>query len=167
VLSRFTAIVAVDPERTEAGPLVELVQPVEEPSGWAAASYAAAPTAMMAGALRSAAPAAPAKLSGYSLSGPQPAPARPLKKLLKQVEKATQVRRSGLDSVLEELTQHRDATSDPGLRSALAQLCRALTRFLRNPTEAQGEVLVALDAVKRVLARTDSGQRASKLRFWE
>ena len=168
VLSRFTAFVAVDPERTEAGPLVELVQPVEAPSGWAAASYAAAPAAMMAGALRSAAPAAaPAKLSGYSLSGPQPAPSRPLKKLLKQVEKATQVRRSGLDRVLEELTQHRDATPDPALRAALAQLCRALTRFLRNPTEAQGEVLVALDAVKRVLARTDSGQRASKLRFWE
>ena len=35
VLSRFTAFVAIDPERTDAGPLTEVIQPVEQPSGWA------------------------------------------------------------------------------------------------------------------------------------
>ena len=34
VLSRFTAYVAVDPERTEVDALDEVVQPVEAPSGW-------------------------------------------------------------------------------------------------------------------------------------
>ena len=48
VLSRFTAFVAIDPERTDAGPLDEVVQPVEMPSGWATAGFAAAP--VMAGA---------------------------------------------------------------------------------------------------------------------
>jgi Ca-activated chloride channel family protein len=180
VLSRFTAFVAIDrdrPERTEAGPLVELVQPVEEPSGWAATtrSFAAAPPPMMAGAaMRSAAPAGMPGLGAAPITGPIPVPSphpsalRPLKKLIKQVEKGTQVRRSGLDRVLEELTWHSLQASDPDLRSAISQLCAALTRFLRNQTQAHTrEVLVAVDAVKRWLARADTGRRASKLRFWE
>ena len=167
VLSRFTAFVAIDPERTDAGPLVELVQPVEEPSGWAAASYAAAPPPMIARALRSAAPAAvPGMPIGYAAPPPHPARPRPLKKLLKQVEKGTQVRRSGLDRVLEELTLHRGATHDPGLRSALDRLCTALSRFLQNPSAARArEVLVAVEAVKRVL--TAAERPATKRRFWE
>ncbi|MDT5350761.1 MAG: Ca-activated chloride channel [Mycobacterium sp.] len=182
VLSRFTAFVAIDPQRPEhsaAGPLDEVVQPVEMPSGWAALSFAA--------------PAAPpAAAASYSLSGPAPAAAMPagrsaaklrpvapqpasgppaprsLKHLLKQLEKATQVRRTGLDGVLEELQQHRDATPESELRAALVQLCNAVTRFLKNQTQPHArEVLVAVDAVKRLLGDTDRGRRVSKLRFWE
>lgn len=83
---------------------------------------------------------------GTSASSP-----RALKELLRQVEKATQVRRSGLDQVLAELTLHRDATPDPDAQSALAWLCNSLTRFVRNPTAAHArEMAIAADAVKRV-----------------
>jgi Ca-activated chloride channel homolog len=188
VLSRFTAFVAIDPERTDAGPLDEVVQPVEMPSGWAMQSYASAP--LMAGAsysLSAPAPAAAMPASARRAAAPpsqyaaatmgHPAPASPasgspgprsLKHLLKQVEKATQVRRSGLDKVLDELMQHRDVTSEPDLRAALVQLCNALTRFLKGQTQAQArEVLVAVDAVKRLLGGTDRGRPVSRLRFWE
>lgn len=75
---------------------------------------------------------------------------RPLQQLLKEVEKATQVRRSGLDGVLTELQQQRDATSDAGLREALTWLCNAVSRMVNNPTPAHSrEVLIAADAVKR------------------
>ena len=73
--------------------------------------------------------------------------------LLKQVEKATQVRRSGFDQVLAELKLHRDAATDPELRSALAWLCNAVSRFGNNPTAAHGrEVVMAADAVRRAPA---------------
>jgi Ca-activated chloride channel homolog len=179
VLSRFTSFVAVDPERTDNGPLTEIVQPVESPYGWATASYAAAPPRMAGAsiaAMRSAPAAAPVGLapSGYMPAPPPgaaPAPAGPaprsLKDLLKQVEKGIQVRRTGLDRVLAELTSHRDATSDPHLRSALARLCEALSRFLRNPAPAETrDVLVAAEAVKR-LVPANRARRTSKLRFWE
>jgi hypothetical protein len=93
-----------------------------------------------------------------------PAP-RSLEKLLKQVEKGTQVRRSGLDGVLDELKQHRDATTDAELRGALDQLCARLARFLENPTRAQSnQLLAAIEAVKRALA--GAGRAKSKRRFW-
>ncbi len=73
--------------------------------------------------------------------------------LLKQVEKATQVRRSGFDQVLEELKLHRDAATDPELRSALVWLCNAVSRFGHSPTAAHArEVVMAADAVRRVPA---------------
>jgi Ca-activated chloride channel homolog len=197
VLSRFTAFVAIDPERTAEGPLDEVVQPVEVPSGWMAAGFAPAPmmaagyAGAPAGAPAGYAGAPPGAVAGAWAGGALPAspslamlrrvPAQPdsappsprsLKHLLKQVEKATQVRRSGLDRVLEELKEHRDATTEPDLRAALVQLCNALTRFLKGPhrPKAQahsGEVLVAVDAVKRLLGESDRGRRVSKLRFWE
>lgn len=75
---------------------------------------------------------------------------RALKDLLKQVEKATQVRRSGLDQALAELTLHRDAATEPELRSALAWLCNAVSRFGRNPSAPHArEVMLAADAVRR------------------
>ncbi|OCB18736.1 hypothetical protein A5674_08435 [Mycobacterium malmoense] len=71
-------------------------------------------------------------------------------RLLKEVEKATQVRRSGLEGVLTELREHRDAASDAGRREALTWLCNAVSRMADNPTAAHSrEVLVAADAVKR------------------
>jgi hypothetical protein len=84
---------------------------------------------------------------------PSPAP-RSLEHLLKQVEKGTQVRRRGLDQVLSELKQHRDSTPDADLQSALTWLCNAQSRLVSNPNAARSrEVLMAADAVKRILAR--------------
>lgn len=75
---------------------------------------------------------------------------RALNDLLNQVEKSTQVRRSGLDQVLAELTLHRDAATEPELRSALAWLCNAVSRFGRNSSAPHArEVMLAADAVKR------------------
>ena len=92
---------------------------------------------------------------------------RSVKALLSQVEKATQVRRPRLDGVLAELTQHRDAASDPDLRAALDRLCEVVARFLRNPSPGHnGDLLVASDAVKRRLAAAQPAGRAGKWRFW-
>jgi len=78
---------------------------------------------------------------------------RALKDLLKQVEKATQVRRSGLDQVLAELKLHRDATTEPERRSALAWLCNSVSRFARSPSAPHArEVMLAADAVRRAPA---------------
>jgi hypothetical protein len=78
---------------------------------------------------------------------------RSLKYLLKQVEKSTQVRRSGLEQVLAELNLHRDSTPSPELQSALAWLCNALSRMANDPNAVHSrEVLVAADAVKRASA---------------
>jgi hypothetical protein len=83
---------------------------------------------------------------------------RSLKQLLKRVEKGTQVRHSGRDRVLAELKLHRDTTPNPDLQSALAWLCNAQSRMVNNPTTAHSrEVLIAVDAVKRILAAADSG----------
>ncbi len=68
VLCRFTALVAVDSRVVaEGGPQHRVVQPVELPSGWDAAQFAAAP-ATFAGA-----PAAPAGLSLSGGAGPRAA----------------------------------------------------------------------------------------------
>jgi hypothetical protein len=92
---------------------------------------------------------------------------RSVKSLLNQVEKATQVRRPRLDEVLAELTQHRDAASDPGLRAALDRLCEVVARFLRNPGPGHnGDLLLASDAVKRRLAVAEPTRRGGKWRFW-
>ena len=57
-----------------------------------------------------------------------------------------------------ELKQHRDATPDPDLRSALAWLCNAVSRFVQNPTATHArEVVIATDTVKRVPAAADPG----------
>jgi len=81
---------------------------------------------------------------------------RSLKQLLKQVDKATQVRRSGLEQVLVELNLHRDSRPSPELQSALAWLCNSLSRMVNDPTAVHSrEVLVAADAVKRTLAATN------------
>jgi hypothetical protein len=73
--------------------------------------------------------------------------------LLKQVEKGTQVRSSGLDRVLAELMLHRDSTSDAKLRSALTWLCNAQSRMANTPTTAHTrEVVMAAYEVQRILA---------------
>jgi hypothetical protein len=66
------------------------------------------------------------------------------------VEKAAQVRQSGIDKVLAELKLHRDATTSPELQSALTWLCNSLSRLVSNPNAAHSrETLTAADAVKR------------------
>ncbi|VBA52552.1 VIT domain-containing protein [Mycobacterium attenuatum] len=154
VLSRFTAFVAIDPERTEAGPLTEVVQPVEEPSGWVgtAVGFLPAPAAAAArgvGAMASAVP----------LGGAPAAPKRALKELLKLLDKGLAgADDSGLDEVCAELIAHRDAATQPQLTAALTMLCDALTRYLCSPTEEGAlQVREAVGAVRKVLP---------KRRFW-
>lgn len=78
---------------------------------------------------------------------------RPLDHLLKQVEKGTQVRNSGLDRVLTELKEHRDNAPDGDLRAALVWLCNAQTRMASAATPAHSrEVMLAAYEVRRVLA---------------
>ncbi|GLE53127.1 hypothetical protein ATCCBAA256_26880 [Mycobacterium montefiorense] len=76
---------------------------------------------------------------GTNGSGTSP---RSLEQLLKQVEKSTQVRRTGLEQVLAELEMHRDTTPDPDARSALAWLCNSLSRFVSNPSAAHARQLM-------------------------
>jgi hypothetical protein len=77
---------------------------------------------------------------------------RSLEQLLKQVEKGTQVRSSGLDRVLTELKAHRDTTSNTELQSSLTWLCNAQTRMASDPSTAHSrEVLLAAYEVRRVL----------------
>ncbi|OBJ57036.1 VIT domain-containing protein [Mycobacterium sp. 1423905.2] len=154
VLSRFTAFVAVDPEQTDAGPLTEIVQPVEQPAGWAVpVGFMPAPTGHAVYSLASV-PAAPAPTRTA-------APTRSLTQLLKRVEKQLGRDESGLDAVCAELIGHRDHASDAALVAALSALCDALTRYLCSPTEAgQEKVRAALAEVKRTVK--SSGRR----RFW-
>ena len=52
-----------------------------------------------------------------------------------------------------ELNLHRDSTTSPELRSALAWLCNALSRMVNDPNAAHSrEVLVAADAVRQASA---------------
>ncbi|SOX52439.1 hypothetical protein MAAFP003_1105, partial [Mycobacterium ahvazicum] len=84
--------------------------------------------------------------AGTNGSGSSP---RSLEQLFKQVEKSTQVRRTGLDQVLAELEMHRDATGDPEARSALAWLCNSLSRFVNNPSAAHARQLVMATGTAR------------------
>lgn len=154
VLSRFTAFVAIDPEHTEAGPLTEVVQPVELPSGWVASAVGFLPAPAAA-----AARGVTAMKEAVPLAGAPAARKRALKELLKLVEKGLAGGDdSGLDEVCAELIAHRDAATDPALTAALTVLCDTLTRYLCSPTEEGAlQVREAVGAVRKVLP---------KRRFW-
>ena len=63
------------------------------------------------------------------------------------------MRPSGLDRVLTELKQHRDAAPEGDLRSALTWLCNAQTRMANTASPAHSrEVLLASYEVNRILA---------------
>lgn len=160
VLSRFTAFVAIDPERTETGPLTEIMQPVEPPSGWAGPRLmaACAPMAVRGiGAPPSAAAAPVRKWTGQ----------RSLARLLKLVQKRIPGDDSGLDDVWAELTVHRDTALHVGLRSALTTLCDVLNRYLCNSTEELArKVLEAVDEVTQALATAKRDRRTPRRRFW-
>ncbi|QUR66556.1 VIT domain-containing protein [Mycobacterium spongiae] len=163
VLSRFTAFVAIDPDRpesSEAGPLTEIVQPVEAPSGWAAPRLMAAAAPMAARAMTP-------PPSAAAVPAAKRVRKRSLADLLKRVRQAVPKDDSGLDDVWAELTVHRDTSADPDLRSALTKLCDALNRYLCNPTEKQARtVMEALDEVQRVLATAKRRRRVRRPRFW-
>ncbi|OBF15795.1 hypothetical protein A5725_02685 [Mycobacterium kubicae] len=157
VLSRFTAFVAVDPERTDAGPLTEIMQPVEPPAGWATpVGFMPAPAGQSAFSLASV-PAAPAPTRGA-------APKRSLPNLLTRVERQIGVDESGLDAVCDELIGHRDQASDPALGAALSALCDVLTRYLCSPTESGARTIRA--AVAEVRRTLKASRRGKFSRFW-
>ncbi len=160
VLSRFTAFVAINPESTETGPLTEIIQPVEPPSGWAAPRLMAAAAPLVAGGMA-------AQPSAAAAPVPKLTRKRSLTDLLKRVEKGVPGDDSGLDDVWAELTVHRDTSSDPALRVGLTTLCDALNRYLCSASEEGArKVLRALEEVKRVLAAAKRGRRANRPRFW-
>lgn len=182
VLSRFTAFVAVDPERTDAGPITEVMQPVEQPAGWAMLAAAAPPSGIFpmaapaaaggspfAGSAVCAYPNMPAPMSDEPEAA-QPlrkrmAPEPPLKDVLKAVEKAVGHDETGLPGLLRQLEAERAATSDAALKTVLESLCDALCAYVSNPSEAGAtKVQDAVAEVKKALKHTRAGR---KLRFWE
>lgn len=179
VLSRFTAFVAIDPERTDAGSLNEVMQPVEMPSGWAPA-----PAPLMAGGAPAGFFPAPAaarfrgaaraymapRESAEALGGPPPsgkamAAKRSLKDLVKAVSKAIGGDETGLVDLWAELVAERDTTTDATLSAALTVLCDALNRYLCNPTAIGGkEVRAAVEDLRKLLK---GARQRRKRRFWE
>ncbi|CAM4433805.1 marine proteobacterial sortase target protein [Mycobacterium basiliense] len=168
VLSRFTAFVAIDPEHTEAGPITEVVQPVEPPSGWAP---------LAGGFVGAAAGAALARggVAGRPMAFPAAAPVPPLRDLLRRVAMGIGGDGAELDPELDEvwsaLSVHRDRAPDSVLASALAVLCEALNRYLCTATKQNADrVRAALDEVKRIVDAQHPKHRVrlvNKLRFWE
>jgi Ca-activated chloride channel homolog len=190
VLSRFTAFVAVDPERTDAGTLDEVVQPVEPPSGWAI------PTMNRPfPALASAAMAPPPRGKAVARATARPVSPRPVRPPAppRQVQRPRGApATSSLDEVLHTLerlladphvaTHHlvaarnrlvgyRDSTEYLQVRVALARLCEALDDYIAlqsRPTDVDRQpVAKALEAVRAAMpAQTEPGRRPNK-HFWE
>ena len=92
------------------------------------------------------------------------APPRSLDKLLKEVEKGTQVRRTGLDAVLDELKQHRDARRMPSCALRSSAVCRADA----VPGKPDRGAVPAADGGgrRRQAGARRCGPAASKRRFW-
>jgi hypothetical protein len=190
VLSRFTAFVAVDPDRSGAETLDEVVQPVEPPSGWDMLR-----TNRLFAALSEAAMAPPP--SGTDYAGPAARSALPPPILPSaqpsQVLRAIRARATrSLDEVLRTLeglladphvaTDHlvaarnhlvgyRDTTEDPYLQFALGQLCEAIDAYIAlqtGPTASDRRPLAkAIKAVRAAMpAQTALARRFNK-NFWE
>ena len=197
VLSRFTAFVAVDPERTDAAEVDELVQPVEPPSGWAmpgvimAASSSAAISSLPVVGYASA-----AGMAGSPLSGPPPAQRRPaqgrqaqgrqarrrmgaksipsLDEVLRTLERllaGPHVDTDHLKGVRKELVAARRNTEDRDLLIALTRLCEAIDSYVaaRGTTTNPDPqpVTEALEAVRAAMPAKSEPLGRSKKRFWE
>jgi hypothetical protein len=162
VLSRFTAFVAVDPERTDVEALDEVVQPVEPPSGWATPTTRALLTK---GTARGAGPrgtafgraaevgtaeagaadwsalprSIPRSAQPRQVRRPRGAPAtRPLDEVLRALERLLadpDVDTDALVAARKELVVYRDGTRPVQLSIALAKLCEAIDAYiaLRTP----------------------------------
>ncbi|MBW3602087.1 MAG: VWA domain-containing protein [Actinobacteria bacterium] len=179
VLSRFTAFVAVDPERQSTDDLVHVVQPVEQPAGWA---MAAAPMQMKAYAPS---PLADAARHRSAPTGPLPAPAAPTGRAPKRRARPPGRRTTGLDEALqlvERLLQQleRGVTPDPAdlrraavalrtarvsdeQRSAVDELTRLLDRLASGLEAGSSPSAEAVDELRAALRKV----RKPKRRFWE
>jgi hypothetical protein len=191
VLSRFTAFVAVDPERTDAETLEEVVQPVELPSGWAMPTMSKAFTVMMSSAEmtppppgtvyagRAARSASPRPIlpsaQPRQLRPPNRAPAkRSLDEVLRRLEQLLaypHVATDRLGAARYELVAFRDSTEERDLRIALARLCDAIDAYIAlqtAPTDSDRQpVAKAVDTVRAAMpARTEPAGRSNK-HFWE
>ncbi|WP_240275040.1 VIT domain-containing protein [Mycobacterium ulcerans] len=174
VLSRFTAFVAIDPERSEAGPIAEVMQPVELPSGWAPVTggFVGAAAAVARGGAAGPPMVLPA---AAPMPTAESAPVPSLRDLLRRVEMGIGSDGAELDPELDDvwsaLTVHCDRATDPVLASALTVLCDALNRYLCTATKENAEqVKTDLEVVTQVVdARLPKhrGRLVSKLRFWE
>jgi hypothetical protein len=190
VLSRFTAFVAVDPERTDAATLSEVVQPVELPSGWAMPTINRAFTVMMSSDGMAPPPSGLAGVrpaASTAFGRPIPAPGQPQAREAKQ---APAIR--SLDEVLRMLERllinpiaatdhlmaarnvlvtHRDATINPDLGIALARLCEAIEAYInlqRAPTDSERQlVATAIAAVRAAMPAENKPTRRPNKNFWE
>jgi hypothetical protein len=189
VLSRFTAFVAVDSERTDAATLNEVVQPVELPSGWALPAINRAFTVMMssdemapppsglAGVRRAASTA-----SGRAIPAAQPqarlarqAPAiRSLDEVLRTLERLLTNPVVATDHLLAArnvLVAHRNATKNPDFGLALARLCEAIDAYInlqRAPTDSERQLVeTAIAAVRLVMPAENKATRRPNKNFWE
>jgi hypothetical protein len=195
VLSRFTAFVAVDPERTDAETLDEVVQPVEPTSGWSALTTRAllGPTASAArgagtrgiasgraadvgAADRSVSPRSiPRSAQPRQVGRPRRAPAtRPLDEVLSVLERLVAdpgVDTDALVAARNELVVYRDGTAPAQLWVALAKLCEAIDAYIAlpsPPTDSDRQsVAKAVDAVRAIMATQTEPPRRSTKNFWE
>jgi hypothetical protein len=190
VLSRFTAFVAVDPERTEAATLDEVVQPVEPPSGWAMPTMhqlftvmmsndemAPPPpaTAYMGPAPRRASPRSILPLGQPWRAGPRRAPAaRSLDEALRSLERLltdSHVATDRLVAARNELAGFRYSTGYLQLQMALAQLCEAIDAYIAvqsAPAESDRQAVAkAVEAVRLAMLSQTEPARRSNQNFWE
>jgi hypothetical protein len=193
VLSRFTAFVAVDPERTGAETLDEVVQPVEPTSGWSELTTRAllGPTASAArgagtrgitygraadvgAADRSVSPRSIPR-SARPRSAPRRAPVtRSLDEILRALERLLadpDVDTDALVAARKELVVYRDDTGPVQLSIALAKLCEAIDAYIAlqtPPTDSDRQsVAKAVDAVRATMATQTEPPRQSSKNFWE
>ncbi len=160
VLSRFTAFVAVDPERGETDDLVQVVQRVEEPAGWAGAPMLAA---------MASAPYAPAPAG----SGPSHRSLRAMRLSRPELRRpAGRPKAPDLVAAVRELLDDlRVAAPD------VARRARELAATLRvTPGRAELAALLelladALDAGQQpdtdLLDRIEAASGGARRRFWE
>lgn len=193
VLSRFTAFVAVDPERTDGDDLHEVTQPVEVPSGWTtphrlqayggpgmaaagsipprAATAAVMPLAEMADAQS---PAPPPRRAGRgrALRRGSSRAVRPLEEDLRTLERLLADLHTGagrLVAARDELLQRGQGTMDQALRAALVSLCDALAAYLAGAETGNPDpepVNRAIAAVRMVLSERTGPPLRSSSPFW-
>jgi hypothetical protein len=190
VLSRFTAFVAVDPERTDAESVDEVVQPVEPPSGWGMPTMNGPFTVLASAAMAPPQPTTADARAAARAASPQPAPppgqprqvrrarrvlsTRSLDEVLRTLERLLtdpHVATDPLVAARNELVGHRDSSEYLQLRIALARLCEAIDAYIALRTAPTGSdrqtVAKAIEAVRAAMpAQTEPARRSNK-NFWE
>jgi hypothetical protein len=190
VLSRFTAFVAVDPERTDGETLDEVVQPVEPTSGWAVLTMnrprlAVSEVAMAPPPSGNADVGASAwSASLWPIPSSSPAPrfrgsksaraSRSLDEVLRTLEELLTDAHVAVDRLAasrDEVVAFRDSSEYLQLSTLLARLCEAIEAYiaLRSaPIDADRKrVATAVEAVRAaMLAQTQPARRSTE-HFWE